>query len=59
MARQPQRDRMTEEVASNLIAQYMAAFEAEDIPEMERIVEICCASPNIPFANELLCQLEC
>lgn len=59
MARQPQRDRMTEEVASNLIAQFMAAVEAEDLPEMERIVEAVCASPNIPFANEILRQLEC
>lgn len=51
-------DQLTVDVASEWIAKFDAAVKAEDLPEMERIVSTVSASPNRPFAREILRQLE-
>ena len=50
-------DQLTTDVAAEWIAKFDAAVMAEDLPEMERIVATVTASPNRPFAREVLRQL--
>ena len=50
-------DKLTKEVASDLIKMFDVATKNEDLPEMDRIVNIVCSSPNNPFKREILRQL--
>lgn len=52
-------DKKTEQIAAEWIAKFMAAVEAEDLVEMERIVSVVEASPNRPFRRAVLRQLGC
>ena len=54
-----ERDALTDQVVASLIAKFNAAFEAEDLPGMEAVVDTALGSPNGPFKRELLRQLEC
>lgn len=50
-------DQLTTDVAAEWIAKFDAAVRDENLPEMERIVAAVTASPNRPFAREVLRQL--
>ena len=50
-------DKKTEQIASELIAKFMAAVEAEDLAEMDRIVSAAASTPNKPLREALMRQL--
>jgi hypothetical protein len=51
------KDNLTKEVASDLIKMFDIATKNEDLPEMDRIVNLVCSSPNNPFKHEVMRQL--
>jgi hypothetical protein len=51
-------DAKTKQIVAEWVAKYDAAVQAEDFPEMMRIITICESSPNRPFKRELMLQLD-
>jgi len=51
-------DNLTTQIANELIAKFDSAAKNEDFPEMSRVVNLICASPNNPFKQEILRKLE-
>jgi len=50
-------DAMTSQIVKEWVAKYDAAVVSQNFEEMQKIIEACCSSPNIPFRNELCRQL--
>lgn len=50
-------DEKTKIIAAEWVAKFDAAVQAEDLPEMERIVAAVTGSPNRPFLQEVMRQI--